>query len=431
MFHYLGIKTFNGIRTHQPNKFRTNFVHLNILFITFLSWLLFYTLTNWPYGANHTNFNTFVMILILLIYSLNLINHKKIELNLIENKRYLFGALVILYYSAALHKMNFDFYHPEKSCTTWYHIKLLSRFFSNVNANDLPYFVKILSPQIVGSIELLAPTLLLFRNLRTYGIYLLIFLHSYLALGGFSDFSSLGMSILFLGFPIAQLNIKEWISGINMHFLSSYFIIVVCLVGAFIFPEQKQTLQTLQGLILIIVTINLLLNSNPRKIAFNNFSRFKFNFEEALKYIPLTFLIFFGTSIYFGYRSAGNFTMFSNLKLAGGFNNHFFMNKFDLFGYENKLFQIIKASDESMFAEVRQPLDWITKSGIDLAFHRTIELKKLDSFFLRVKDQSGNTFELNKNNIRDFLGPERSWFFYKTYMYSFVPDPQNINSCRW
>lgn len=431
IFHYLCFKIFKNIKLISIKKLTFYILRLNLLFIVFLLYLFISILSIWPYGANHTNFNTFLIALILIFYTLNYIENKKIELNLISNRKYLICSLAILYYSAAIHKMNFDFYEPNKSCTTWYHLKLLSRFFNDINLNDIPYFIKRVSPQIVGSIELIAPTLLFFKNTRVYAIFLLIFLHSYLALGGFSDFSSLAFCILYLILPISQINMTKWIQRVNFHFLSSYLIIVICLIGAYFYNDHRETLQTLQGIVLLAVTLSLLINVKEKKVKFKTETKNNLNYIELIKFIPCIALAVFGSSIYFGYRSSGNFTMFSNLKFTGQHNNHLFMKKIDLFGYEKELFQIINTYDESIFSEVRQPLDWITKAGIDLAFHRAKILNISEKFSLTVKSEKGVIFELDNLNIQKFLGPEKSWFFYKTYNYSFIPDSSSIDSCRW
>ncbi len=431
-FHYLAYRFFKAIKNCHIESSNRFFFYINLLFIFFCSLLLFHIINHWPYGANHTNFNTFLLFLIFVFYFVNFIKYENIYLNLFENKIFLLSALVILYYSAALHKMNVDFYNPDKSCTTWYHLKLFSRFFNNIDLNDIPVFIKSISPKIVGALELLAPTLLLMKRYRNYGLLMLLFLHSYLALGGFADFSSLAMALLFLFLPLVISSFDVWIKIIYLHFISSYVLIGISLIGAYVFPEIKQTLQSLQGLILIVITMNLIYLSSKHIIKRHSFERYlNFSSIDTLKLGPLILLCLFSTSIYFGYRSAGNFTMFSNLKFAGSYNNHFFMKKIDLFGYESELYQVLSSYDESIFTEVRQTSDWITKSGLDLAYERARKLDKLQNFNLIVKSESGEIHKLTNLNIKQFLGPKKSWFFYKTYNYSFIANADNINSCRW
>ncbi len=426
----IGFELKLNIKNVNPKKITKTLFKINLIFILFLLILLGSILSIWPYGANHTNFNTFLIFVLLTVYGLNFYDTKSLNLNLLKNHKFLLYSLVILYLSAGLHKMNFDFYDPEKSCANWYHIKLFKRFFETAHIENLPYFIKYISPKIVGLIEILSPLLLLFKSTRLVGVYLLIFIHSYLGLGGFSDFSSLAFCILFLYFPIAFKNNTLWIKKISLHFLSSYLIFGICLISYFFYNDQKEKLQTLQGLILIFSVFNILNFKNSKK---NNFQFDKkiYKLKDSFVFIPISILFLFSISTYFGYRSGGNFNMFSNLKFVGHFNNHLFMKKFDLFKYETEVFKVLKSSDETIFAEVLEQGDWITKSGLDLAYSKIIKMNIQNSFFILIKTKNNQLISLNPENIRSFLGPQKNWLFYKTYMYSFLPDDSPENVCRW
>lgn len=426
-FSFLFIKLIKNIQKIKPKRIFLLIRLIHLTFISFLFFLIADIILILPYGANHTNYNFFLILIILSFYLINLIIHKSLNLNLTRNKIFLTASLGIVYACAAFHKLNYDFLNPEKSCANWYHIKLLKRFYFDLDTAELPLLIKSISPLLTLIIEFMAPIFLVFSKTRFLGIIFAVFLHSYLALGGFSDFSSLAFSILILYFPINLTTQNSWIYKITFYLFSSYLIIIICLFGAFIYPERKETLQSTQGIVLLFSFYYLL--SFHKLTDFNFKTVFKFKIYDFIPTLIILFLFIFGTSVYLGYRSGGVFTMFSNLTLAGGRNNHLILKNLNIFDYETDIYQIQFSASEKIFAETRRSNDWITKSGLYLAYLKS--LKENRQFKLKIKDNNDRLIDLNKNNAFAFFKKEQSLFFKKTYMYSLIPDENDKLSCRW
>lgn len=426
-FSFFYIKLIRNINKIKPKKIILFAKYINLTFLCFLFFLINDIFVELPYGANHTNFNFFLILMIISFYIINFVKKKALVIDLTRNKVFLTTSLTVVYFCAAFHKLNYDFLNPQKSCANWYHIKLLKRFYFDIDKIELPLIIKSLSPAMTLAIEFMAPIFLFFSKTKFLGLILVFILHSYLALGGFSDFSALAFAILMLYFPTKVTTTSLWIYDVTIYLLSSYLIILICMTGAFLYLEKRETLQSLQGVILILSIYNLHKSSKPDHI--NLKYNFRLQKHDLFPTLIILALLIFGTSVYMGYRSGGVFTMFSNLKFAGNRSNHLFMKNLDIFEYEKDIYQIQSSASEKIFAETRRPNDWITKSGLYLAYLKSI--KENRRYKIKIKDINNRLIYLNKNNALSFFAEEQSPFFKKTYMYSLIPDEKDKISCRW
>lgn len=414
----------------HPKKLLFEIKKINILFILSLIFLLIIHILEWPTGANHSNFNTFLITILLSIYSINYLTTKKTELNLSRNRIFILGSLIPVYFLAALHKLNYDFFNSAKSCANWYHIKLLNRFFLFFQIEDIPSFIKRITPNFVIAIEVLGPILLFFNKTRKYGLYFLIALHSYLAIGGFTDFSSLALAILILYFPSVQTDLKGWFHGCIKYFSLSLILIPMTLISHIYLYQLRSQFQTLQGFI-FLWSLYMFFKTSYNLKSPKFFSSYKYHTSDSILIFQIILIILFGFLPYMGYRSAGTFTMFSNLRIVGSENNHLFMKKLNLFKNDIEMFKVVSVSPQDFLLEDRQYLDSISKSAIDFSYHRFKDLSPEKDFKLEIINSNNSSVLLNKKNIITFLDSPKSWFFYKTYMYNYLPEQKNLRSCRW
>ncbi len=404
-------------------------IRINQLFAIFLITMLPIYIYEWPRGANHFTLSTFLTFIFISIYIINFLKRGKFRLNLINYRIYLLCAMIAVYIMAALHKLNFDFYDPIKSCANWYHVKLLKRFFISIQTSDLPWIISHTSPNMVGIIEVVSPILLIFKSTRIYGLYFLFFLHSYLALGGFSDFSSLAFAILLLFVPGFKQNTGLWFKNSVVYFSASIFVIPLCLIGRFVFLEVTTELQTLQGLILILALSYFLYNSGTDS-AVSDLIGYRFIRLDLMLAFQILLLCVYAMMPYYGFKASGNFTMFSNLKIVGPYNNHFFMKKFNLFDHDKKLIQIKSVKPRSFLMAGRKKNDWMSKSGLFVALRSFEQNRPGENFEIKFVEDN-HIIHLDQNNIRNHLGTRKPWWFYKLYSYSYIPDQTNLLDCRW
>jgi hypothetical protein len=427
---YLIIKLNKSIKKIEPKKVKETIKDIHKVFVFLLFFLMTELIIELPYIANHSNFNLFFITILLTIYAIEYTSNKKLRLNLIRNNKFLIYSLITVYFSAAIHKINYDFFNSIKSCANWYHVKLFKRFIDTASINQIPNIILQISPYVVTFLETIAPLLLLFNRFRTVGIYFLIFLHSYLALGGFSDFSALAMSIIFLYIPESLWDTKKWFIKTQKYLFLSIAIITLCWIGFYIMPEFKKRLQTAQGIVLIYFMFYFL-RSNFNNISYKIRHDYRFLAIDSFIYFQIVILMIFGLAPYLGLRSGGNFTMFSNIRIIGDQNNHLFIKKLNIFGLEDEIYQIIKTNHEDIFLENRDSRDWITKSGLRLANKRAQERNYTSTLHITLKDIDGNRIKLNSENINLFLGDKKNILFYKLYMYSYMADISRAAACRW
>ncbi|MEL6263995.1 MAG: hypothetical protein AAFR12_23415, partial [Cyanobacteria bacterium J06626_6] len=71
--------------------------------------------------------------------------------------------------------------------------------------------------------------------------------------------------------------------------------------------------------------------------------------HRALVLFSASIILLFGLSPYLGLRTAGTFSMFSNLKTEGEYSNHFLLgqNQLKLWGYQEDVVEVLEIDDET------------------------------------------------------------------------------------
>jgi hypothetical protein len=287
------------------------------------------------------------------------------------------AALLILYGYAVLHKLNYDFFNPEISCST---------FLLDGIQDRLPWVPNGGWVRTTGAvwgtllIEALIPLLLAFGRTRAVGIVLGLAFHYFLALHphrGLYSFSSLMYALYFLFLPAGflrslvrtagRLSLRRWgqVPVAWRALLLSFPLAAggVVAIAMQLYPQLDTDRWFRLGFLgwhvwalafsyfyLAVLTNPLREDQHPAVAGYGN---------RWAWLVPLAVLLN-GTTPYLGLKTQISFSMFSNLRTEGGMTNHLFIPvTLRLTQMQEDLVDIID-SDASEFRQYAQREQLIT-----------------------------------------------------------------------
>ena len=288
------------------------------------------------------------------------------------------AALLVLYFFAVLHKLNWDFLNPEVSCATTLYGEIATAY-----ALPAPGWFLGALPTLTLVVELAIPLLLIIPKTRVAGVLLGVCFHAALATSPahtYSDFSSTVYAGYFLFLPydfVGSLRADwsasafgrwvawQWDEGWLRHLVRGSLFLIVALIavnwwhqayyGPAVFTRlAPSTLRAaliavwcLYALTLLAVLVRAawamslrrvtrpLLAARPRNAAL-----------VAVPFIVVPLLLFNGLNPYFGLKTESSFSMFSNLRTEGGQTNHLFIpTGTQVFDYQKDLVEVLASSD--------------------------------------------------------------------------------------
>lgn len=290
-----------------------------------------------PNLANHSNLSFFIFLLVLpMAWKTSLWLSDKNYPHFLKTMRW---VAVITYFFAAFHKLNSDFFNIEVSCANdkmgeyldllpdqWESFKLVFRQW-------LPF---------LGFItEAVIPVSLLIPRLRYFGIVFQCGLHFLLAPLGFIDFSSLAM-----GLSWSFVNPKSLDALLLKKHLKQIVTAVLLLtigLGLFRWGNQQEEFEFFEGMAFTAIFISLIWFHVLPKL-----DRSALRLPTSLAHILFIALLFiYGASNYLGLRTAGTFSMFSNLQTEGATSNHLLLssNPFKIFSFQEDLVEVVSVDE--------------------------------------------------------------------------------------
>ena len=292
--------------------------------------------------------------------------------------------------------------------------------------------------------ELVGGFLLIIPQLQAPMILYSWTMHSVLALIGFVDFGSLILPFLImfipdnyyqlLGSDIIVFN-KIKVKRIYLYIGVTLFLSLVSLIHHHFLPINNDN--TIVGIIFNIAAMILIFPilqerfAKPQPMKWQGVPIMLLKTSKVLLIFPILLLLF-GMTSYFGLRTAGNFSMFSNLKTEGEVSNHLLLrnNPLKIWNYQEDSVYFLEIDDE----KYKTGHKYRTLKGHSLP---VVEFKKLILKWKKVGYEVPMIFEYKgqiyqTNDIVNDPGWKTDKTNWEMYFMDFrVIQTEGPNACRW
>ena len=238
-------------------------------------------------------------------------------------------SLVLLYFYAVFHKLNWDYFNPEISCGTFLTRGLLDQ----LHIAHFPYWGKLAAVWGTLVIELLIPVLFLFGATRRWGILLGLVFHFLLALhphAGLYSFSALLAGFFYLFTPPGfNGSLAAWFGRWRGRLrLAPYRAGVFVLAAGILFwwlHQYRQGGFVRAAFVLWYVGWGFAFAIYLRLFIAHPRDGRSFGAVFSLRPLMWVFVLvvfFNGLSPYLGLKTQTSYSMFSNLRTEGAATNH-------------------------------------------------------------------------------------------------------------
>lgn len=351
-----------------------------VLFMTMIGLQVAVVVNTLPMGVSNHWLFTFIVNLTIFVALGRLAISKQRKINggnlFLEFAPVVRVEVIVLYFFAVLHKLNWDFLNPEVSCATALYSDLAGGFpflpMADWTLATLPYVTLI--------VEAAIPLLLCFRRTRVAGVLLGLLFHAMLALNPahtYYDFSSMVYAGYFLFIPydyVAKLRthwagmaIGRWVEGLTdsgllrrgFRFLLAVLAVVLAVNWMHMIVTDEPVFTAVSGLVGALKIANIVVWALYAAAVIAIFTRAALADRivravrgidrislrsPALALMPLL-LLFIGFNPYFGLKTETSFSMFSNLQTEGGRNNHLFLpTEYQVTRYQDDLVRVIETT---------------------------------------------------------------------------------------
>lgn len=263
-------------------------------------------------------------------------------------------SIAIIYFFTGFHKFNWDFLNPDVSCGAQFFLGMFHVI--HVPEPSLPgnalvaVAVAVLIWEGLGGLALFVPRLQLPMMLVSWMV------HSMFAMMVFFDFSSMAVALLLLFLPQAYWERMEaaavrvpWLMHRATVYIIPNTIMAVAAGSALLAGVDDMKIHAFQGLIFNLSVLFFLWpmfmmawrwRTSPKWTGVPIWNRRSPWWLAALP----AFVLFYGINPYLGLRTAGTFTMFSNLRTEGDTSNHILLgsNPIKVWGYQEDVVHIIE-----------------------------------------------------------------------------------------
>ncbi|MGK7960713.1 hypothetical protein [Crocosphaera sp.] len=298
--------------------------------------------------------------------------------------------------------------------------------------------VVVVAWELVGGIFLLIP------QLQGPMILYSWIMHSVLALIGFVDFGSLILPFLIMFIPDNYYQLlgdsltlpnKVKVKRIYLYIYLTLLLGFLSLINHHFLPINNW--KTIAGILFNLAAIILLFPilqerfSKSQPMQWQGVPIIISKSSNMLLIFPIV-LFLFGMTSYFGLRTAGNFSMFSNLKTEGEGSNHLLLrnNPLKIWNYQEDSVYFLEIDDK----KYKTGHQYRTLKGHSLP---VVEFKKLILKWKKVGYEVPMTFEykgqiyITNNIVNDptWKTDKTNW---KMYFMDFrIIQKESPNSCRW
>jgi hypothetical protein len=293
--------------------------------------------------------------------------------------------------------------------------------------------------------ELIGGPLLAVPKFQATVVLLAWIMHSVLALNDFVDFSSLAFTFLLTFIPknyYETIHARPSVRILNyqVHRARVYFILnaiggVLTSVYFYFYPEFNIKVITgillNAGAIIFIFPVLSVLFSLGKRPPWPGVTIFNGKTSKFV-YVLLLLLIMHGMTSYFGLRTAGNYSMFSNLRTEGETSNHLLLknNPLQMWNYQKDSVYFIEIDDElSAIGHKYRPLKENKLPVVE--FRKLIYKWKEDGRQIPLKFEYRGQIHETQDVVKDpkWRVEDRDW---EMFLMDFrIIQPEGVNRCRW
>lgn len=354
------------------------------MFSGMLTCSIVYNVFKWPFVVNHILVESVVNLVILAAIGSTLIRNRGSQTSSAETRKQIFQRfvpvltwmVVLIYAFAFVAKLNTDFFNVDVSCVVAMYGDVLRRF-PFLPDNPVAHHAAIYMTLVV---EALIPLLLAFRRTRPLGVILGIPFHVVLGLVGHRTFSALAFAMYVMlcmdGIRPVVLQLKEfidrkWTTARQTRILHVVWIVATVGLGSLIWLEVAGESKTkIAGIIRVYqvsyvlwacwsLAIGLGIGAAILRIWRDRTEQQTITVRPGMIWLAIPLLIFMGLSQYIGVKTETCFTMYSNLRTEGDWNNHLFMPALRLGGFQTDLVKVTQ-TDHPELQELVEHDDLIT-----------------------------------------------------------------------
>lgn len=312
---------------------------------------------------------------------------------------------------------------------------------------QVAYIVLVVASVIVFW-QLVEGPLLLFPRVQAIFLCFALVFHTYLGFIGFVDFQSLALALLltFVPKPVLQswgrerhfrlgtLKLDRVYTYIALNLVAGALTGIHMHVTPLFEPSNVEAMQGIffnGGVLILLWPLFIALLRRNRDWRWRGVSVFDRRTPKFLYLLPVLLLLF-GMTSHFGLRTAGNFSMFSNLRTEGPTSNHilFANNPLKIWGYQEDTVRVLELDDEA----ARAGYQYFLLEGQEFP---VVEFRKLVDTWADAGMVIPIVFEYQGEVIAsDNIAADPAWrperWDWEMILLDFrVIQPEGPNLCRW
>ncbi|MEL7418246.1 MAG: hypothetical protein AAFY50_00015 [Cyanobacteria bacterium J06648_1] len=341
-----------------------------------------------------------------------------------QNSRWLFIILAFCLALAAL------------AIGALFYFELTSSLFS---AFVLATSIMVLLWEIAGAIMMFSP------QLQVIVFFWSMLMHLVLAPIGFVDFGSLAFAFWLTFIPSNYISCWQqpltvpWLQWrLNRSFVYLTINIVIGIIsGIYYLAYPEFNLQAIAGTLFIISVLIVIYPIVKKLIEQPNSWQGVAIIDRKMPkfmYLFIALLSLYASTSYLGLRTAGNFSMFSNLRTEGTASNHLLLrnNPLKIWNYQEDVVEIMKIDDESAkIGHKYRPLQDHFLPVVE--FRKLIYQWTKAGYTVPLKFKYGDRTYTTNNIVKDptWATPKRTWEMKLMDFRIIQPDNDEPNYCRW
>lgn len=315
-----------------------------------------------------------------------------------------------------------------------------------LNSRDLVFPLFILATSIIVLIWELVGGIALFVPKWQLAMFLFsLFMHLVLSPIGFVDFGALAFALWLTFIPnnyYSYLSQAVTIPLINLRLNRILLYVVINIVGGLIsgiyyLAYPNFNINAIAG-ILFIISVLIVITPLVKNIliapqSWGGVTVINSKMPKFM-YVFIALLFLYAATPYLGLRTAGNFSMFSNLRTEGSISNHLLLgsNPLKIWNYQEDVVKVIEIDDEK--AEIGHKYRSLKDHSLPV-----VEFKKLIYQWTKAGYRVPLTFEYNNRlytttdiiNEPQWRTPQRNWEMFFMDFRVIQPDNGEPNYCRW